>query len=128
MTKTRTDTTNTTKDAIKDELLRRRLSLTSAIQSNRQVTRDTAEAQQEAAKDPYGGASATHDSEVAVAVAERLARQLAQVDRALVDFEAGRYGICQDCDEPIAPARLKVLPFTTRCVSCQASVESAKAA
>ncbi len=117
-----------TRDAIREELQRRRFSLTSAIQSHRQVTRDTAAAQQEAAKDPYGGASATHDSEVAVAVAERLARQLAQIDRALEDFDAGRYGICQDCGDPIAPARLKVLPFTSRCVGCQATMESAQAA
>ena len=117
-----------TRDALREELQHRRFALTSAIQSNRQVTREAAAAQQEAAKDPYGGASATHDSEVAVAVAERLARQLAQIDRALADFDAGRYGICQDCGEPIAPARLKVLPFTTRCVKCQASTENARAA
>jgi RNA polymerase-binding transcription factor DksA len=97
--------TNVTRDAIREELLHRRMALTNAIQSNRQVTRDTAQAQQEAAKDPYGGASATHDSEVAVAVAERLAAQIAQIDRALADFDAGRYGICQDCEEPIALAR-----------------------
>jgi len=113
-----------TRETIREELQRRRSSLASAIKS----TRDTAAAQQEAAKDPYGGASATHDSEVAVAVAERLAGQLAQIDRALADFEAGRYGICQDCEEPIAPARLKVLPFTTRCVHCQARQEKARAA
>jgi DnaK suppressor protein len=117
-----------TREALREELQRRRFAVTSAIQSNRQVTRDTAEAQQEAAKDPYGGASATHDSEVAVAVAERLAHQLAQIDRAIADFEAGRYGICQDCGGPIAPARLKVLPFTTRCVKCQANTEATRAA
>ena len=125
---TKRSTTNVTRNSIREELLRRRLDLTTAIQSNRQATRATAEAQQEAAKDPYGGASVTHDSEVAVAVAERLARQLAQIDRALADFDAGRYGVCQDCEEPIAPARLEVLPFATRCVSCQANMEREKAA
>jgi len=117
-------TRDVTRDAIREELERRRSALASAIQS----TRDTAEARQEAAKDPYGGASATHDSEIAVAVAERLARQLAQLDRACVDFDAGRYGVCQDCEEPIPAARLKVLPFATRCVPCQASLENERAA
>jgi DnaK suppressor protein len=113
------------RSAVRDELLRRRDGVLSQIQVNRQVTRSTAESQQEAAKDPYGGASATHDSEIAVAVAERLGRQLAQINRAITDFDAGRYGMCQDCDKPIAPARLKVLPFTKRCVTCQAEMESA---
>ena len=109
---------------VRDELVRRREGVLSQIQAHRQVTRATAESQQEAAKDPYGGASATHDSEVAVAVAERLGRQLAQINHAIADFDAGRYGQCQDCEEPIAPARLRVLPFTTRCVSCQAEMET----
>jgi DnaK suppressor protein len=113
---------------VRDELLRRREGVMSQIQAHRQVTRATAESQQEAAKDPYGGASATHDSEVAVAVAERLGRQLVQINRAIADFDAGRYGRCQDCEEPIAPARLRVLPFTTRCVSCQAEMETASRA
>ena len=119
-----TKTKDVMRDKIREELQQRRFALASAIQS----TRDTAEAQQEAAKDPYGSATATHDSEIAVAVAERQARQLAQIDRALADFDAGRYGICQDCEEPIAPARLKVLPFATRCVTCQAAQEGARAA
>jgi len=119
-----TKTRNVTGDAIREELERRRSALAAAIQS----TRDNAGARQEAAKDPYGGASATHDSEMAVAVAERLARQLVQLDRARADFDAGRYGVCQDCNEPIAAARLKVLPFATRCVRCQANLERARAA
>jgi DnaK suppressor protein len=112
------------RSAVREELMRRREGLLAQIQAHRQVTRSTAESQQEAAKDPYGGASATHDSEIAVAVAERLGRQLVQITRAIADFDAGRYGKCQDCEEPIAPARLKVMPFTTRCVSCQADMET----
>jgi DnaK suppressor protein len=45
------------------------------------------------------------------------------VNRALDDIDAGSYGICRDCGESIAKARLKVMPFATRCVACQARVE-----
>jgi len=65
----------------------------------------------------------THDDEVAAAVVDRRARQLEEVNRALEDLDAGRYGVCRDCGEPIAEARLKVVPFATRCVGCQARVE-----
>lgn len=30
---------------------------------------------------------------------------------------------CIDCDEPILPARLKILPSAVRCVDCQAPWE-----
>jgi RNA polymerase-binding transcription factor len=74
-------------------------------------------------KDPFGSASLTHDEEIAFAVADQRARQLAEVTRALEDIKAGRYGICRECGEPIAKARLKVMPFATRCVACQARSE-----
>jgi len=77
----------------------------------------------EVVKDPYGSASLTHDDEIAFAVADHRARQLAEVTRALEDISAGRYGICRECGEPIAKARLKVMPFATRCVACQARSE-----
>ena len=71
----------------------------------------------------YGAASITHDDEVSFAVADNRARQLAEVTRALEDYNAGRYGICRECGEAIAKARLKVMPFATRCVACQARYE-----
>lgn len=77
----------------------------------------------EIVKDPYGAASLTHDAEVAITVADRRARQLREVTRALEDIDAGRYGICRECGEPIAKARLTVMPFATRCVACQARLE-----
>jgi RNA polymerase-binding protein DksA len=84
----------------------------------------TADHGREVVKDPYGTASITHDDEIAFAVADQRARQLAEVTRALEDINAGRYGVCRECGEPIAKARLKVMPFATRCVACQARVEA----
>lgn len=31
----------------------------------------------------------------------------------------GKYGICMDCEQPIAASRLEVVPAALRCVSCQ---------
>lgn len=59
---------------------------------------------------------------------DRRARELAQIDRALEDLEAGRYGTCRDCEEPISEKRLKVMPFATRCVACQAREEDVRRA
>jgi DnaK suppressor protein len=108
--------------SIKRELETKRHALTSAISSNTRSTQDD-DHRREVFKDPFGMASITHDDEVVAAVMDTRARQLEEIDRALADIDAGRYGICRDCGEPIAKARLKILPFATRCVACQARLE-----
>lgn len=35
----------------------------------------------------------------------------------------GAYGVCVDCDEPISPARLHVMPEVETCVRCQDGIE-----
>ena len=107
--------------SIKRDLEQQHDALTDSIRTL-SATRDTERAR-EIVKDPFAAASMTHDEEVAVAVAEHRARQRKEVGEALVDLQAGRYGICRECHEPIAKSRLKVMPFATRCVACQARVE-----
>jgi len=113
--------------SIKGELELKRRALSSALQESMDSTRD-ADQRRDMTKDPYGSASFTHDDEIAVAMVDRRARELAEADRALEDIEAGRYGVCRECGEAIAPARLKVMPFAIRCVACQASLETARRA
>jgi RNA polymerase-binding protein DksA len=107
---------------VKSDLERKRRALNSAIQSSMGSSSETDHGR-ELLKDPYGSASLTHDDEIAAAVVERRARQLEEVSRALEDLDAGRYGICRDCGDAIAAARLRVMPFATRCVACQAKSE-----
>lgn len=110
-------------DAIKQELERKRRALTRSIQSSIGLKRDGTGERVEMSKDPYGSASLVHDEEMVVDMAARRMRELQAISRALEDIEAGVYGIGQECEEPIAPARLKAMPFATRCVSCQAKAE-----
>ncbi len=112
---------------VKGDLERKRRALRSAIHSSMDSTRDS-DQRRDMFKDPYGSASLTHDDEVAAAVVERRARELEEIDRALEDIDAGRYGVCTDCGDAIAEARLKVLPFATRCVACQARLEAERRA
>jgi DnaK suppressor protein len=108
--------------SIKHDLEEQRSALNRSIKSLG-TTRDVDQGR-EIAKDPYGAASLTHDDEIAAAVADRRARQLQQMTAALEDINAGRYGICRECDAPIPKARLKVMPFATRCVACQQKAEA----
>lgn len=102
--------------SIKHDLEEQRSALNRSIKSL--GTRD-ADQGREIVKDPYGAASMAHDDEVAATMADHRSRRLREVTAALEDINAGRYGICRECEEPIAKARLKVMPFATRCVRCQ---------
>ena len=42
-----------------------------------------------------------------------------EIDRALAKIDAGTYGICERCGEPIKRARLKALPYASLCVACK---------
>jgi len=51
------------------------------------------------------------------------ATELDQVNQALARLDAGDYGLCADCEEPIAEARLKALPYATLCIQCAGEAE-----
>lgn len=44
---------------------------------------------------------------------------LGQAERALASIDAGTYGCCESCGEPIGKARLQAFPRATLCVSCK---------
>jgi len=50
--------------------------------------------------------------------------ELTDVDDALARMREGRYGVCADCGDPIAPARLAAYPTATRCIECQQTWEA----
>ena len=113
--------------AIRDELQKKRHAIEAAIHTAMEQSRG-GEDRNEMTKDPYGTASMTHDDEMVADLMARRRRELANINRALEDLEAGRYGMCEDCGEAIAPKRLKALPFATRCVECQAATETLRRA
>ena len=47
-------------------------------------------------------------------------RELVAIRAALSRMDAGTYGTCRGCGEPIAPSRLRVLPTALECVDCAA--------
>lgn len=49
--------------------------------------------------------------------------RIQQIEEALQRMDEGTYGTCENCGRPIGNERLEALPFTTRCVACQAQAE-----
>jgi DnaK suppressor protein len=52
------------------------------------------------------------------ALAVTLAETLSEIEEALGKFDAGTYGRCERCGEPIADARLEAMPAARLCIVC----------
>ncbi len=68
-------------------------------------------------------ASLNEERELSFAVRDRLVERANRLAEALDRVHSGEYGTCQDCGEPIAPARLRAIPEATTCVACQDAEE-----
>ena len=53
-----------------------------------------------------------------IGVGSSLESRLERVDRALANLDAGSYGTCDTCGEPIDPRRLRAMPESTVCAGC----------
>ena len=65
-------------------------------------------------------ATESFELEKRLTLEKRIRDQLAEVEHALHKFEAGTYGLCDGCSQPIDPARLEALPQASLCLSCKA--------
>ncbi len=67
--------------------------------------------------------SGLEEREQALALLQSLERKLGEIDYALRQIHAGKYGVCVRCGERIDPARLDAVPETTLCIKCKVIVE-----
>lgn len=74
----------------------------------------------EGAGDDQADAGAkTYEREHELALTYNARELLAQNERALNRIEAGTYGVCESCGNPIGKARLQAFPRATLCVQCK---------
>ncbi|HEV7862616.1 MAG TPA: TraR/DksA C4-type zinc finger protein [Acidimicrobiia bacterium] len=52
------------------------------------------------------------------ALANSLVETLTEVEHALEKFDAGTYGVCEQCGAPIPDARLEAKPAARLCIDC----------
>lgn len=65
--------------------------------------------------------SASQD--IGLATRELLQERVNRLSAALERLNEGTYGVCVECAEPIAPARLEAVPEVETCIRCQAGLE-----
>ena len=73
--------------------------------------------------DPTEEVQVQGEREVSFATRSLLVERANRLAEALDRLREGEYGTCDECGEPIAPARLKAMPEVTTCVRCQDKLE-----
>jgi DnaK suppressor protein len=63
------------------------------------------------------------DRDSAISNIDRRSKELRDVRAALRRIRDGRFGVCEQCDEDIAPKRLAAIPWASLCIVCQEAEE-----
>src|SRR6476620_1076085 len=64
-------------------------------------------------------ASGNNEVHIQLKLKQTDAKILQAIEEALERLQRGTYGVCRDCGEPIAPARLNAIPWTRVCIVCK---------
>jgi DnaK suppressor protein len=73
--------------------------------------------------DPADMTQDAAERDVAVQILERESALVRQLRWAIDRIDDGSYGFCLQCEEEIAPKRLKAIPWAELCISCQESAD-----
>jgi RNA polymerase-binding protein DksA len=60
--------------------------------------------------------TATFEREKELSIEQNVRDLIQKIERALQRIDAGTYGICERCGNPIEKARLKALPYVDLCI------------
>jgi DnaK suppressor protein len=64
-------------------------------------------------------ASGNNEVHIQLKLKQTDAKILQAIEEALFRMEKGIYGVCRDCGDPIAAARLTAIPWTRVCITCK---------
>src|SRR6266702_288753 len=64
-------------------------------------------------------ASGNNEVHIQLKLKQTDAKILQAIEEAFTRIENGTYGVCRDCGEPIAEARLRAIPWTRVCITCK---------
>lgn len=78
----------------------------------------------DAEADPLDRATSELSRNNAYRIRSRESRLINKIKNSLNAIDAGTYGICEDCEEPISIERLKVRPVARHCIACKNSREA----
>ncbi len=72
-----------------------------------------------AGRDPADVGSSNFERDQNLSLHQNHRNKLAQTEQALKMLDAGTYGRCENCGQPIGKLRLRAFPRATMCVACK---------
>ena len=102
---------------LKDVLLRKRGEILATSTGTRQLPASVDVNSRQG--DLADQASGTNEVHIQLKLKQTDAKILQAIEEALYRMEKGTYGICRDCGDPIAVARLQAIPWTRVCITCK---------
>ena len=112
-------TTATKKDLtekVRKRLLAKRDELLADLAKNREVSDETVD---ESAQDMADRATSSYMKEFAYSLSETDRKILLLIEQALVRLDAGTFGTCVHCSQPVQEKRLDAVPWARHCLDCQ---------
>jgi DnaK suppressor protein len=100
----------------RDRLLDRREGLVGQVEEAEMYSRAR---DSEATQDPADMAANAYNKELLVSMNANDRHLLQLIDEALRRIEAGGYGECVHCGEPVQEKRLEAVPWARHCLRCQ---------
>jgi DnaK suppressor protein len=102
---------------MKEELLRKRVEILAVSTGTRPLpeSMDVNSRQGDLADQ----ASGNNEVHIALKLKQTDAKILQAIEEALHRMELGTFGVCRDCGDLIAPARLEAIPWTRVCITCK---------
>lgn len=84
---------------------------------------DLADVRVEELPDPADRATREEDRNWSLRLRDRDRKLAMKIEEALARIDAGTFGICERCSQPISEARLRARPVTTLCIACKTETE-----
>jgi DnaK suppressor protein len=73
--------------------------------------------------DPSDRATVEEELAWSLRLADRDRKLIGKLQEALARLDAGTFGLCTRCGQPIATARLRARPMTDLCIDCKTETE-----
>ncbi len=103
----------------KDALLRKRSEILSAGAGAGAKPIQSTEGTSSRQGDLADQATGNNEVHIQLKLKQTDAKILQAIEEALWRIEQGTYGVCRDCGEPVAAARLNAIPWTRVCITCK---------
>ena len=111
-------------ERLKRKLLKKREEILSKLE---ELGRETSE-EGETLIEYYDKAAFQFNREYKIALGEKEAEILKDIEDALRKMDEGTYGICEECGKPISVKRLTAVPWARYCVECAERLEEEREA